>query len=98
MFQGEPFDRSTTNLADYALTLGSAVFTNNMGESATVMPCPRPIDLVAGTDLKDFALLQNCFTGAQGTIAKCCEAADLDDDLTVDLDDYYLLFYDFIGP
>lgn len=98
LFQGEPFDRSTTNLADYALTLGSAVFTNNMGESATVMPCPRPIDLVAGTDLKDFALLQNCFTGAQGTIAKCCEAADLDDDLTVDLDDYYLLFYDFIGP
>ncbi len=98
LFQGEAFDRSTTNFDNYALTPGAAVFTNNAGQSATVVPCPPAIDPVAGTDLKDFALLQNCFSEPPGTIATCCEAADINDDLTVNVLDHLLLSEDMIGP
>ena len=98
LFQGEPLDLSTTNIDDYALTLGPAVFTNNAGKSAKVVPCPPTIDPIAGTDLRDFALLQNCLSETPGIITTCCEAADIDEDLTVDLFDYGLLFDDFVGP
>jgi len=36
LFQGMAGDKSTNNLADYALTVGDAVFTNNAGETSTV--------------------------------------------------------------
>ncbi len=98
LFQGIATDFSTTNLDDYALTSGPAVFTNNAGQNATVVSCPPAIDPVAGTDLKDFALLQNCFSETPGVITTCCEAADIDDSLTVDLEDYFLLFDVLIGP
>ncbi|MCH7591401.1 MAG: hypothetical protein IH989_01285 [Planctomycetes bacterium] len=98
LFQGSATDESTTNFDDYALTPGPAVFTNNAGQSAAVVPCPVAIDPIAGTDLKDFALLQNCLSEPPGVIATCCEAADINDDLTVDLDDYGFLFDDLIGP
>ncbi len=42
-FHGPATAESTTNLADYELTKGAAVFTNNAGQSATVTPpdvCP----------------------------------------------------------
>ncbi len=41
-FQGSGNDSSTNNADDYALTAGAATFTNNAGESATVVsgaPC-----------------------------------------------------------
>ena len=98
LFPGAVIDMSTTNFDDYALTPGPSVFTNNMGKSATVVPCPPAIDPIAGTDLKDFALLQNCLSETQGVVATCCEAADIDNDLSVNLLDYGLLFDDLIGP
>jgi hypothetical protein len=40
-FPGAATALSTNNLADYALTAGAAVFTNNLGQSGTV-----PVDLI----------------------------------------------------
>ncbi len=39
-FLGAPSAASTNNLADYALSAGAAVFTNNAGASFTVIPAP----------------------------------------------------------
>lgn len=47
-FQGEFFASSTWNLADYGLTQGPAVFTNNGGASGAVVPEPAVILLLAG--------------------------------------------------
>lgn len=47
-FQGEFFASSTSNLADYGLTQGPAVFTNNGGASGAVVPEPAVILLLAG--------------------------------------------------
>ncbi len=47
LFQGTAMDPSTSNLADYALTVGPAVFTNNAGVSAAVVPEPGTLSLLA---------------------------------------------------
>ncbi len=45
-FQGNAADMSTSNAADYALTDGAAIFTNNAGQSFAVVPfdCPNDPD------------------------------------------------------
>ena len=43
-FQGPAAALSTTNADDYALTAGAAVFTNNAGASATIMPAALQTD------------------------------------------------------
>ncbi|UCC29017.1 MAG: PEP-CTERM sorting domain-containing protein [Phycisphaerales bacterium] len=47
LFQGTAMDPSTTNLADYALSAGPAVFTNNAGLNAAVVPEPGTLSLFA---------------------------------------------------
>lgn len=98
LFQGSAVDKSSTNQEDYTLTARQAVFTNNVGKSATILGCPGQIDLDAGTDLAAFSLFQDCFTGSPAPIDPCCESADINHDLTVDLDDYGLFFDAFVGP
>lgn len=98
LFQGEASDISTTNFDDYAVTRGPAFFINNAGESARVAGCAGPIDLGAGTDLRDFAIVQDCLSNAPGSLAECCDTADLNNDLTIDLVDYGLLFDELAGP
>jgi len=52
LFQGEADALSTSNAADYALTSGAAVFTNNAGQIFTVIPldCPNDPDQDADHD------------------------------------------------
>lgn len=97
-FQGTAVDSSTTNLDDYALTPGPAVFTNFAGDSATVGSCPRPIDPQVGTDLKDFALFEGCFGETSPFTDPCCESADLDNGAVIGLADYDLFHDAFVGP
>lgn len=47
LFQRGAIDLSTSNIADYALTTGPAVFTNNLGISSVVVPEPGSIALLA---------------------------------------------------
>jgi hypothetical protein len=46
-FRGSASDPSTTNAADYALTTGAAIFTNNSRQSFTVVPEPSAFLLCA---------------------------------------------------
>ena len=69
-----------------------------VGESAKVVGCPGPIDLAVGTDLRAFAILQDCLSDAPGSLAECCDTADINNDLTIDLVDYGLLFDELVGP
>jgi hypothetical protein len=94
LFQGSALDLSDTNLGDYALTAGPAVFTNNAGQSAKLCE----IDLSIGTNLEDFALFQSCFTNIPGPIAVCCETADFNGDEAIDLTDYALFQDALTGP
>ena len=98
LFQGSALDKSITNQDDYLLTSGQAVFTNNKGDSATILGCPGQINLDAGTNLAAFSLFQVCFTGSAAPIDPCCESADINDDLVIDLPDYGLFFEAFVGP
>ncbi len=47
LFQGSAADLSTTNIDDYILTTGPAVFTNNLGISSAVVPEPGSLALLA---------------------------------------------------
>jgi len=49
-------------------------------------------------DLKDFALLQRCFTGSGGGLGTGCSSADLEHDGDVDLDDYKIFRTRIAGP
>ena len=89
-FQGLASAPSTTNAADYSLTSGGAVFTNNEGVSGTVQPSgplPCPADCSNGdgsvnvTDL--LALL-----AAWGQVGSAC---DLAGDTTVNVTDLLAL-------
>ncbi len=46
-FQGGALDMSNSNFADYALTAGGAVFTNNEGTSVTIVPEPGALTVFA---------------------------------------------------
>ena len=96
-FQGAATARSTTNLADYALTAGAAVFNNTSGTSFTVIPPPPEpgdIDGDGDVDTADLMHLVECMPGPEiGTPPLECEhdhfhAADLDGDDDVDLQDF----------
>lgn len=97
LFQGTAMDSSTSNLADYALTVGPAVFTNNAGNSAALGSC-EDIDLSSGVSLEDFAAFQTCFTGSEDAIKPCCGSADFNSDQAIDLLDYVLFWDALIGP
>lgn len=45
LFGGTALDLSTSNVTDYALTSGPAIFTNNSGVSAVVVPEPSMLSL-----------------------------------------------------
>ena len=55
LFQGPANALSTNNAADYALTGGAAVFTNNAGESSTVVS----VEAIGGEVPMEYALQQN---------------------------------------
>ncbi|MEE8169772.1 MAG: hypothetical protein V3T70_04425 [Phycisphaerae bacterium] len=83
LFQG-PFNaKSTTNAADYALTTGAAVFTNNATASFTVqvpVACSTCAGDVDGDNLADgdvAASFVNCFIGGDPN-ASGCGCADMD--------------------
>ncbi len=67
-FQGEAAADSTTNAADYALTAGAAVFTNNAGATAVIRPlCPGDCEDGDGTvGIVDFLALLSQW-GATGS-------------------------------
>lgn len=94
VFQGSPSGASLTNLDDYALTEGPAVFTNNLGESAALCD----IDLTTGTDLQSFATFQACFTDVPAPINACCTIADFNGDQAIDLGDYIDFHDALLGP
>ncbi|MCP4246713.1 MAG: hypothetical protein GY778_06660 [bacterium] len=110
-FQGPANAQSTTNLADYALTSGGAVFTNNAGVSFTVdgaascapfgdSNCDGDVDLADHDDLFD------CLAGPDAvpdptaplTPADCLDAFDSDDDGDVDLVNFGAFQEAFTGP
>ena len=45
------------------------------------------LDVNGRVDLRDAAHFQRCFTGADGSLAPCCEPADLNSDASIDLND-----------
>ena len=98
LFEGVALDPSTTNLDDYVFTSDPAVFTNNAGQSATIVSCALEIDLDVGTDLGDFALFHACLSDTSSPLNPCCETADFNDDQAIDLMDYALLGNAFLGP
>ena len=52
-----------------------------------------------GFDLSDVAYLQNCFTDIGAwELSPCCWLLDSDDDEDVDLEDYFRLYDDLLGP
>lgn len=69
---------------------------------ADVAPMPGGFgdaDFDGDADLKDYALLACCWTGAGGMIENCdCIGADLDGDMDVDLDDYAEMRECLTGP
>ena len=51
-------------------------------------PAPNgDLDFNDRIDLRDVAHFQRCFTGAGGSIAPCCEPADLNSDASIDPND-----------
>jgi len=92
-FQGAASDPSTTNAADYALSDGPAVFTNNGGSTFTVISGPIASDLDGDgdADLNDVALLSACLAGPvvqvppPGCDPAAFDRADADADGDVDL-------------
>lgn len=91
-FTGAANALSTSNSADYALTTGAAVLTNNARNSFTVI-APEvvgDIDADSDVDLADFALCMACLTGPDGERTAECPAddftaCDLREDGSVDL-------------
>lgn len=96
-FTGTAGALSTTNLADYALTVGAAVFTNNARNSFTVIAPPPVVGDVDGdrdVDVIDHARCTACLTGPSDiTRPAACSiedflACDLDANDRVDLADF----------
>ncbi len=95
-FTGTATALSTTNAADYVVTAGAAVFTNNARNSFTVIePAPAgagDIDDDGDVDDTDFARCVVCLAGPDGAIPANCAseefaACDLHEDFSVDLFD-----------
>ena len=92
-FTGAANAFSTSNSADYALTSGAAVLTNNARNSFTVVApvaVPGDIDGDNDVDLADFALCALCLAGPDGARPDACPAddftaCDLSEDGRVDL-------------
>ncbi len=61
-------------------------------------PVPQSCDVDGDLDLKDFALLQACYTGPGGVAAPACACADVDGDGDVDLTDYAVVAEFVTGP
>ena len=87
-FQGGTSDFSVTNQIDYALTDGPAVFTNNAGESATVVPKLGDLNGDDLVDLDDHFQLTMCLAGPSGGLAQGCHNADMDGDGDSDIRDF----------
>ncbi len=96
-FTGAAGASSTTNAADYTLTIAAAVFTNNARNSFTVIPpppIPGDIDGDRDVDVLDHARCTACLTGpADTTRPAACPiedflACDLDTNTHVDLADF----------
>jgi len=90
-FNGASNALSTTNAADYSITVGAATFVNNAGASFTVVPdlcngMSGDMDedtCLAGLDIQEFT---DCvLSGSAGTTA--CDCADVNADAALDLDD-----------
>ena len=82
------FDRVTNVCAGAGL-----MFAVNDGErtlTLEVVEQPAPngdLDFNGRIDLRDVAYFQRCFTGADGSLAPCCEQANLSADDAIDLAD-----------
>jgi hypothetical protein len=93
-FQGTATALSTNNAANYSLTTGPAVFTNNDEDAFTVRGAVVPGDLDGDgkVDLADHAVVAACLGGPQQVRPAECDpamfdAADFDGDSDVDLSD-----------
>jgi hypothetical protein len=81
-FQGSASAQSKTNAADYKLTAGPAVFTNNAKESFTlVKPCYPDCDSDAVLSIDDFVCFQSFFAFGD-------DYADCDQDAVLSIDDF----------
>lgn len=73
-FTGTAAAASTTNLADYALTTGAAVFTNNARNTFTVVagpaPCYANCDGIGGLTANDFSCFLTAYVNSQ-SYANC---------------------------
>lgn len=87
-FQGGTSDFSVTNQTDYALTDGPAVFTNNAGESAALVPKLGDLNGDDVVDLDDHFELTLCLAGPGWELTQGCHNADMDGDGDSDLRDF----------
>ncbi|MCZ6756595.1 MAG: hypothetical protein O7E49_14905, partial [Gemmatimonadetes bacterium] len=76
LFQGSATALSTNNADDYALTAGPATFTNNAGQTATLVsspPCPWDCQAVpsGGVDVPDLLALLGAWGGPQTPGTTC---------------------------
>ncbi len=93
LFQGTATDPSTNNAADYALTGGPAVFTNNRAAGFTVTApapscntCPGDMNEDNNVDGNEVQKFVNCFLGGDPGAAGCA-CADMDAGGTFDQND-----------
>jgi len=61
-------------------------------------PADGDIDFTGRVDLKDFAAMQQCFTGPGWRAATCCDRADFDANGLIDLSDYAAFHAVLQGP
>jgi hypothetical protein len=103
VFPGLATAASTNNAADYALTGGAAVFTNNAGAGFTVtapVTCATCVGdvsenaVVDGNDIRDFV---TCFLGGDPSAAGC-GCADMDASSAFDQDDVLMFVSTLLQP
>lgn len=78
-----------------------AVNYTDLSVALEVVEQPAPngdLDFNDRVDLRDVALFQRCFTGADGSLAPCCEQADLNLDTSIDLADLESFISLIAGP
>ncbi len=78
-----------------------AVNYTDLSVALEVVEQPAPngdLDFNDRVDLRDVALFQRCFTGADGSSAPCCEQADLNLDTSIDLADLESFISLIAGP